>query len=101
MIEKLCEHLKTSYDTNILDNESDIVQQEFLNVSLKNRTNSGRKVLMELICNHYSKRVKKPIVEFIGGPKTLTIHWHPVYKKIIYERPNNFRQNQSIASKTS
>ena len=39
---------------------------------------------MELICNHYSKIVKKPIAEFIGGPKTLTIHWHPVYKKIIY-----------------
>ena len=84
MIEKLCKDLKTSYDTNILDNESDIVQQEFLNVSLKNRTNSGRKVLMELICNHYDKSVQKPIAEFIGGPFTLSIHWHPGFKKMIY-----------------
>ena len=84
MIEKLCEHLKSTYDTNILDNESDIVQQEFLNVSLKNRTNPGRKVLMELICNHYDKSVQKPIAEFIGGPFTLSIHWHPVFKKMIY-----------------
>ena len=26
-MEKLCEHLKSTYDTNILDNESAIVQQ--------------------------------------------------------------------------
>ena len=39
---------------------------------------------MELICNHYSETVNKPIAEFIGGPKTLSIHWHPVYQKIIY-----------------
>ena len=83
MIEKLCKHLKTTYDTNILDNESDVVQKEFLNVSLENR-NNGRKVLMKLICNHYDKMVQKPTAEFIGGPKTLTIHWHPGYKKMIY-----------------
>jgi len=87
MIEELCKEITNNYDTNILDIQPEIVQKEFLDVSLKNRnntTNPGRKVLMELICNHYSKRVKKPIAQFIGGPKTLTIHWHPVYKKIIY-----------------
>ena len=65
-MENLCEHLKSTYDTNILDNESDIVQQEFLNVSLQNRTNPCRKVLMELICNHYDKSVQKQTAEFIG-----------------------------------
>ena len=87
MTEKLCKDLKATYDTNILDNESDLVQQEFRDVSLENRnttTNSVRKVLMKLICNHYDKSVKKPIAEFIGGPKTLSIHWHPFYKKMIY-----------------
>jgi hypothetical protein len=39
---------------------------------------------MQLICNHYDKSVKKPIADFIGGPKSLSIHWHPGYKKIIY-----------------
>jgi hypothetical protein len=85
MIEKFCEHLTSTYNTNILDYEDKSVQDEFLKFSLKNRNNKGFKnVLMELICNHYDKRVKKPNAEFIGGPKTLSIHWHPVYKKMIY-----------------
>ena len=86
MIENLCKELKATYDTNILDNESDVVQQEFRDVSLENRnitTNNGRKVLMKLISNHYDE-IKKPTAEFIGGPKTLSIHWHPLYKKMIY-----------------
>ena len=84
MLEKLCENLLTSYNTNILDNESQIVKNEFLKVSLKNRNKTGRKVLMELICNHYDETVQKPTAQFIGGPKTLSIHWHPVLQKIIY-----------------
>ena len=66
-MEQLCKDLITTYDTNILDNESDIVQQEFLKVSRKNRNNKGGKqVLMELICNHYDESVKKPTADFIG-----------------------------------
>ena len=87
MTNYFCNELINTYDTNILDNQPEIVQKEFLNISFKNRnniTNPGKKVLMELICNHYSKSVKKPTAEFIGGPKTLSIHWHPVYQKIIY-----------------
>jgi hypothetical protein len=87
MIEQLCKDLKTTYDTNILDNESDVVQKEFRDVSLENTnitTNNGRKVLMKLICNHYDEMIQKPTAEFIGGPKTLTVHWHPGYKKMIY-----------------
>lgn len=87
MIETLCKQLTNTYDTNILDNQPDHIQDEFLNVSLQNRnniTNPGKKVLMELICNHYNKLLKKPTAEFIGGPKTLSIHWHPFFQKIIY-----------------
>ena len=87
MLEEFCKELTNTYDTNIIDNQSDIVKEQILDLSLKNRNNTiniGKKVLMELICNHYSKKVKKPIAEFIGGPKTLTVHWHPIYKKIIY-----------------
>ena len=84
-MEQLCKDLTTTYDTNILDNESGIVQQEFLKVSRKNRNNKGGKqVLRQLICNHYDESVKKPTADFIGGPKTLTIHWHPIFKKMIY-----------------
>jgi len=87
MTATLCKEIRNTYDTNILDNQPDDIQHEFLNVSLQNKnntTNPGRKVLMNLICNHYNKRLKKPTAEFIGGPKTLSIHWHPVYEKIIY-----------------
>ena len=87
MLEDVCKELIGIYDTNILDNQSEIIQKLFLDISLDNRnntTNPGKKVLMNLICNHYSKSVKKPIAEFLGGPKNLTIHWHPIYKKIIY-----------------
>ena len=86
-MENLCKELRYTYDTNILDNEDEIVQDEFLKVSRENRdntTNPGRKVLMQLICNHYDKSVKKPTAEFIGGPCTLSIHWHPGFKKMIY-----------------
>jgi hypothetical protein len=87
MFEEVCEDITNTYDTNILDNQSEIVQKHFLDISLKNmnnKINPGKKVLMKLICNHYSPIVKKPIADFIGGPKTFSIHWHPVYKKIIY-----------------
>uniref|UniRef100_A0A6C0H420 Uncharacterized protein n=1 Tax=viral metagenome TaxID=1070528 RepID=A0A6C0H420_9ZZZZ len=87
MLEELCEEITSTYDTNILDNQSKIVQKQFLDISLKNRnntTNPGKKVLMNLICNHYSRGVQKPKAEFIEGPKSLSIHWHPDYKKIIY-----------------
>ena len=83
-MEKLCKDLKSTYDTNILDNEDKIVQDEFLKVSRENRINKGNKVLMQLICNHYDKSVQKPTAEFIGGPFTLSIHWHPGFKKMIY-----------------
>jgi hypothetical protein len=86
-MEKLCKDLTSTYDTNILDNEDKSVQDEFLKFSLKNRNNKGFKnVLMELICNHYDENVQrlKPNAEFIGGPKTLSIHWHPGFKKMIY-----------------
>ena len=87
MIEELCKELTNTYDTNLLDNANQIIQKLFLDTSLKNKdnkTNPGKKVLMNLICNHYSESIKKPIADFIGGPKTLTIHWHPVYRKTIY-----------------
>jgi len=87
MMEKLCKELTSTYDTNILDNEDKTVQDKFLNVSRKNRKNKGgKKVLMQLICNHYDENVQKlkPNAEFIGGPKTLSIHWHPGFKKMIY-----------------
>jgi hypothetical protein len=75
--------LEITYDTNLLDNKPETEQVKYINSSIMNRNNGkGNKVIKELTYNHYTKY--KPIVDFIGGPKTLSIHWHPQYKKIIY-----------------
>ena len=75
--------LNRTYDTNLLDIKSDEDQVKYINYSIMNRNNGkGNSVIKELTYNHYTKN--KPIAEFIGGPKTLSIHWHPQYKKIIY-----------------
>ena len=39
MLEELIEELINTYDTNILDNQPDIVHKEFLNISLNNNIN--------------------------------------------------------------
>jgi len=78
--------LNTTYDANLFDNQSESLQQKCLDYSTINKNKDTKdikgKVLMELLYNHYAK--DKPTAEFIGGPKTLSIHWHPQYKKIIY-----------------
>ena len=77
------EELKTTYDTNLIDIISEEDQVKYLNSSIMNRNSGkGNRVIKELTYNHYTKY--KPIADFIGGPKTLSIHWHPKYKKIIY-----------------
>jgi hypothetical protein len=75
--------LEKTYDTNLLDIKSQEDQTNYEYFSIMNRNNGkGNKVIKELTYNHYTKY--KPITEFIGGPKTLSIHWHPQYKKLIY-----------------
>jgi len=78
--------LNTTYDANLFDNQSESLQQKCFEYSTINKNKDTKdikgKVLMELLYNHYAK--DKPTAKFIGGPKTLSIHWHPQYKKIIY-----------------
>jgi len=84
-MEQLCKNLLSTYDTNILEHADKFLQDAFLKVSLENIKNKdGKQVLMQLISNHYDENVQKPIAEFIGGPKTLTIHYHSGFKKLIY-----------------
>ena len=72
--------LEKTYDTNLLDIKSQKDQTNYEYFSIMNRNNGkGHKVIKELTYTKY-----KPIAEFIGGPKTLSIHWHPQYKKLIY-----------------
>jgi hypothetical protein len=85
-IHQFIRELNTTYDSNLFDNQSESLQQKCLDYSTINKNKDTKdtkgKVLMELLYNHYAK--DKPTADFIGGPKTLSIHWHPQYKKIIY-----------------
>ena len=83
----VCDILTKTYNTNVLDSESTIIKDEFLSASLQNhKGNKGKKVLMNLICNHFSKdpTKQKPIPRFIGGPKNVTVHLSKEYNKTIY-----------------
>ena len=83
----LCDRLTITYNTNILDSASDIIKEKFLLTSLTHRNgNEGKKVLMNLICNHFDKDPlkQKPMPRFIGGPKNLTVHISKEYDKMIY-----------------
>lgn len=83
-MDELCEKLLKSYNTNVLDNAEDTVDvKEFLRSTINHRgCGKGRKVLMDLIYNHYRKT--KPSPAFIGGPEILTVHWSDKHQKMIY-----------------
>lgn len=83
-MDELCEKLLTLYNTNVLDNAEDTLDvKEFLRVTINHRgCGKGRKVLMDLIYNHYRKT--KPSPAFIGGPEMLTLHWSDKHQKMIY-----------------
>jgi len=83
----VCDRLTTTYNTNILDSASDIIKEQFLLASSTHREGSkGKKVLMNLIYNHFDKTPLKqrPMPRFIGGPKNLTVHISKEYDKMIY-----------------
>lgn len=84
-MESLCNKLHTFYNANILDDEEELIKNEFLKVSRENVGNGkGRQTLMNLICNHFDSSKQKPDPSFIGGPRTLTVHWSNTYQKMIY-----------------
>ena len=85
-MESLCKELVDTYNTNVLDNCKDKeLIDEFMKVSEQHRNgDEGKKVLMNLIYNHFSPDMKKPEPLFIGGPETLSVHWSDTHKKIIY-----------------
>jgi hypothetical protein len=83
----ICDKLTTTYNTNILDLASDSIKDQFLITSDTHRHgNEGKKVLMNLICNHFNQDSDKqrPMPRFIGGPINLTVHYSKEYNKMIY-----------------
>ena len=102
-LEYWCDMMVKTYNTSILDNfptslkrslqeEAQQCVQSKPNPNYHRsffgliKTKKNRNVLMRLINNYFrSKQIETtPIVDFIGGPLTLTLHWSDKYKKLIY-----------------
>ena len=88
-MEDVCKTLLNTYNTNVLDGLDKDLQQALkreAKCSEQNPNPSGknREILRKLIENHYDESKIKPSAKFIGGPKTLTVHYIPEYQKYIY-----------------
>jgi len=96
-MEDVFKKLLNTYNTNLLDSLDTDLQQALkteATYSEQNPNLSGknREILIQLIKNHYDKDKIKPFAKFIGGPKTLTVHYLSEYNKYIYvfgERHDN------------
>jgi hypothetical protein len=82
----IIDSLVLSYNTSIL-NETRISLRESLYEEAKkclesSDTCNNRKTLMRLINNH--RLANKPIADFIKGPVSITLHWNPSMKLLIY-----------------
>jgi hypothetical protein len=84
-IAKKCQDLSELYNASLLKDLPEYLEKAFKNEACKeNKThdNKERVVLRKLISNYYNKTV--PIVDYIGGPFSLTCQWSAKYKKLIY-----------------
>jgi len=82
----IIDSLVLSYNTSIL-NETRISLRESLYEEAKkclesSDTCNNKKTLMRLINNH--RLANKPIANFIKGPVSITLHWNPSMKLLIY-----------------
>ena len=83
-MEDFCKNLIKTYNANLLDGAGIEFQKAFYKVSeTKHKCIKDRNVLSDLILNHLYVE-QKPCPEFIGGPKTLTVHWKEEEQKMIY-----------------
>lgn len=79
----ICNYLKHTYNTNILEKIDEENTLFFKKISkyFKNK-NIGNSNLLNLIYNHYY--AKKPIADFLEGPHSLTYHTSIKYNMNIY-----------------
>ena len=100
-LEWICDTLLETYNTSILDRTDEIFKEACVieakkcvdhnKDKTKPESYSERKVLSQLIVNHSNEndplvppKEKKPITDYIGGPKILRLLWSKRYKKLIY-----------------
>lgn len=92
----LCTELYKTYDISLIDNlPDDLIERfrvELLPKCLGNTTSNQRPVLTKLITNYYNNKnpallhptLRKPVTNFIRGPKTLTIQSSEFFNMRVY-----------------
>ena len=80
-----CNKLLETYNTNILSTIDPKIKNLFLTtakISNQIHLKKGNKILLSLL-NNYIKN-DTPTPQYIGGPKTLSLHWNKEYQMTIY-----------------
>ena len=81
----ICNKLLATYNTNVLTLMEPKTKNLFLSlakISKQINLQKGNKVLLSLL-NNYIKN-DTPVPQYIGGPKTLSLHWNEEYEMTIY-----------------
>jgi len=111
----ICNTLLKTYNTSILDISDEMFKEACVKEAKqcaednKDTKKLDRKVLSQLILNHSNEsepsvpaNKKKPVTDYIGGPRILRMLWSKRYKKIIYifgERHNKITNCESSFGK--
>lgn len=76
-----CQSFKKTFNSNVID-QADILTQAIFYKTANEYTAKKKDVLLSLLQNHYTN--KKPIIDYISGPSTLTLYTNPNSEKIFY-----------------
>lgn len=85
MSDIICNKLVKTYNSNILDKADTNLKNLFLTtaeISRQINLKKGNTTILSLLDN-YTKN-DTPIPKYIGGPKTLSLHWNQKYEMTIY-----------------
>ncbi len=82
-----CKKLLNTYNTSFISKLDGDLRNAFKDQMIEGENCSKvktRKVLTQLIFNHFNKTDDEFIADFITGPLNLTVHYSEYFQKIIY-----------------
>lgn len=81
-MESICNNLITTFNMNILNNQTNIVKAAFYSKAKEFENTKKDNVIFKLIRNHFNN--KKPVVDFLGGPNVIEHLYNEEYNMNIY-----------------
>lgn len=93
-MEKSCNKLLETFDTNVLDVENKFTQLAYYSLAQKYKNKPNDNTIFKLIRNHYDTETqqKRPIINYLGGPYVFRQLYNKKYNINIYlfgERHSN------------